>query len=237
MTPYLVGGALVLAAAPLGPLLGRMAGPRSRPGPAVLPPTSGAVRAGAAVAAVVAAVGETQVDLFLLAALVVVAVGSRFPALALAVVAMAATAALRVGSSSLPDVTGAHAVLGPALLSPRWDVALPAALVLAAGLLALLAVVPEPSPSRGLLASPDRLADALAPAAVALLALIGTVGPPLSDAPDAVAWTAVRVAVVLGALPAAALARRLVAAVDGTLVAIGAAALAATALFVAVTAA
>lgn len=236
MISYLVGGALVLAAAPLGPLLGRMAGSRSRPAPLVLPPVSGAVRAGAAVAAVVVAVGETEVDLFLLAALVVVVVGSRFPALALAVVATAATAALRVGSSSLPDVTGAHSVLGPALLSPRWEVALPAALLLAAGLVALLVVVPEPSPSRGLLASPDRLADALAPAAVALLALIATVGPPLSDAPDAVTWTAVRVAVLLGALPAAALARRLVAGVDDTLVAVAAATLAATALFVAVTA-
>lgn len=237
MTPYLVGGALVLVAAPLGPLLGRVAGPRSGPVFTVLPPVSGAVRAGAAVAAVVVAVGETEVDLFLLAVLTAVAVGRRLPAVTLAVVATAATAALRVGSSSLPDVTGAHSVLGPALLSPRWEVALPAVLVLAAGLVALPAVLPEPLPSRGLLASPDRLADALTPIAVALLTLIGTVGPPLADHPDAMVWTAVRVAVVLGALPAAALARRLVSGIDDTLFGAAAAILAATALFVAVTAA
>ncbi len=134
-------------------------------------------------------------------------------------------------------MTGAHSVLGPALLSPRWEVALPAVLVLAAGLVALPAVLPEPLPSRGLLASPDRLADALTPIAVALLVLIGTVGPPLADHPDAMVWTAVRVAVVIGALPAAALARRLVSGIDDTLFGAAAAILATTALFVAVTAA
>lgn len=234
MIPYLVGGALALAVAPLAPLLGRVAGSPTSPVEDGYPAAvTGALRLGAAAAAITVGVGQTEVDVFVLGLAAAFVIGRRLAAVAVAVVAMTATAALRTGSSSLTDVTGAHTVLGPALLSPRWEVWIPAALVLAAGLVAVVAVVPGPAPRRGFTASPDLLADGLAPVAVALVVLVVTVGPPLSDAPDAAVWTSVRSAVLFGVLPAAALARRLTARISERALATSTAGLAGVGLLVA----
>lgn len=208
MTTSLVAAAVAVVALPAGRVLAAVRGGEapSRRAPRV--PGAGAwVMLTAGLVALPTLVGGGG-DLVIAGALVAAATAGRSPAVPLGVVLVAVAAALRVGSALGSDVGGAHAVLGPALLSPLAAVWLPAAFAAAAGLLLTVHLVPAPATGPVLRPAPERAAAVLAPVLVALLVMAAVAGSPLAS--DGLLWPAVRWAGLVAGLLVAAAARRVV---------------------------
>lgn len=211
MTPFVVSAGAALAAGVLATPAGRLARLAPRPPLAGTRERRAAelLRAFAALAALSLTMGGTDGDLLAAGALAAAALGGRSPATGLTLILVAAVPALRVGSSAVDDVAGAHAVLGPAALSPSTFVAVAAALAAVAGLTAAVVLVPQP-PRAGwgtALRLPGAFADALLPLVAILFAVVAAAGPPVAEGRSA-GGTAARLAGVVTGVVVAALARR-----------------------------
>lgn len=212
MTPYLASTAVILLSGGFAIPAARLAGLASRAALSATPARQGAdaLRGLAAFGALPLLVGGTGGDVLVAGVLVGAALGRRAPAASLALVLVASAGALRVGSTAVDDVTGAHQVLGTAIMSPATAVALAAACAALACLAAAAVLVPTPRrPGRSRDAvTPGALADAVAPIAAILLGVVVVVGPPLVDGEPAT-WSAARVGSVVAALGVAAVVRRI----------------------------
>lgn len=214
LAAVVVAAAALATSASLSALAGLGSRPplRSRDAARGPDPWRDGLRLSCALAAVFLLVGSSG-DLVVAAALTAVAAAPRCPPVALAVLLAGAAGAARVGSTAMGHVAAAHAVLGPALSSPVGGVAVGGALVVASGMAAAVALLPA-RPRGGLvgvISSPGVAADALAPVAAALTALVVAAGPLVeAGVGNPVVWTAVRGGALAGGVVAAALARRVV---------------------------
>ena len=212
MTPYVVSTAVILLSGPLAIPAARIAGLESRAALGATAARRGAdvLRALAAFAALPLLVGATGGDLLVAGVLLGAALGRRAPAVSLALVLVASAGALRVGSTAMDDITGAHRVLGSAITSPAAAVALASACAALACLAAAAALVPAPRRAGRVrdAVTPGALTDAVAPIAVILLGVVVAVGPPLVDG-EGSTWSAARGGGVVMALVGAAAVRRI----------------------------
>lgn len=210
MIAYLASAGVALSGVCLAMPLGRLAGvSRETPASADAAAPRDLGRLVAALGALALLVGGTDGDVMLAAILAAVVVAHRSPLAAVTLVTVAAVAALRVGSSVVADIGAAHALLGPAVTSPSFEVAGAAALAGLAGLGAAAAVVDSRTrrPVRAIVRDPAALADALGPVLAVLLATVAVAGPLVVSGAGGW-WLIVRVAGLSIALTAAALFRR-----------------------------
>lgn len=214
-TSLVVTAGWAAIAPPVARIALAVAGMRGRPrlsartGPSFPP----AIRLSALVAGLALLSGAPG-NVVVAAVLVVVGLSEQRWSVVVTAVAVAGVGALRVGSSVMDHLAGAHVVLGPAVRSPSTAVAAAAGLALAASVLGAASVLP--GRPRGGWTGPYRslrgFAEVLAPFGIVALGVVVAFGPPVAEGADRpVVFALTRVGITLGAVLVAALVRRVAA--------------------------